>query len=194
MGAIDDKMGVTRHRLTVDEYYRMAEVGLLAADARVELIDGEIVHMPAIGSKHAGTVRRLDKLFQEAVGHRVVISVQAPLRLDRHNEPEPDLMLLRPREDFYARSHPTASDVLLLIEVSDTTARYDREIKLELYARYGIPETWIFDLDSALLRQYRRPADARYLDIAEATNPGVTPIAMLAGVAVDLSGLLSLGR
>lgn len=196
MGVMDEigviaEMGVRRHRLTVDEYYRMAEVGLLAPDARVELIEGEIIEMPAIGSRHASCVRRLNALLVQAVGNAAMVSVQDPVRLDDWSEPEPDLMLLRPRDDFYARSHPTAHDVLLLIEVSDTTARYDREIKTQLYAQHGVPEVWMIDLDHACVRFFRRPTADGYADVSTSNSPGVTPVGLLPDVLIDLSPLLS---
>ena len=135
-----------RHRLDVDAYYKMAEAGILTRDDRVELIDGEIIDLNPIGSPHAGKTNRLARLFAKAAadGH-VLTSVQNPLRLDAYNEPEPDLMLLRPRADDYQANHPGAADVLLLIEVSDSSLAYDRGAKLALYARFGVAEVWIID-------------------------------------------------
>ena len=110
-----------RHRITVDEYYRMAEVGLLAADARVELIEGEILDMPPIGSRHAGVVSLLDRLLSRAAGDEAIVRVQLPLRLTNASEPQPDLALVKPRSDYYSTRHPTAADTLLVVEVSQTT-------------------------------------------------------------------------
>jgi Uma2 family endonuclease len=106
------------------------------------------------------------------------------------SEPEPDLMLLKPRTDFYAEAHPSAADVLLLIEVADTGARYDREIKLPLYARHGVAEVWIADLEARLLRLYRAPDGDGYAEASTTAAPGPTPIAALPGVAIDLSLIL----
>src|SRR5882672_5431271 len=125
-----------RHRLTVAEYYRMAETGILAPEARVELIEGEVIDMPPIGSFHAGTVKYVGNKVREAVGDRVIVSIQDPVFLDLHSEPQPDIALLRPRPDFYRSSHPTPADVFLIIEVADTSLAYDTQIKLPLYARY----------------------------------------------------------
>ena len=122
------------HRLTVDEYYRMAEVGLLPPDARVELIDGEIIDMAPIGSRHAAAVDLLAERFIQAAKGTVVVRIQGPVRLGPRSEPQPDHAVLRPRADRYARSHPTAADVLLVVEVSDATLRFDREVKANLYA------------------------------------------------------------
>jgi Uma2 family endonuclease len=190
MGLIEPPELLQRHRLTVDEYHRMAEAGVLAPDARVELIEGEIIDMAPIGTRHGSAVLRLNHLLNLACGRQAVVSVQAPLRLSNRSEPEPDLMLLRPRADYYAAAHPGAGDVLLLIEVSDSTARYDREIKLPLYARHGVAEVWIVDLDAGVLRCFSRPQDGAYADSTETRTPGsLTPLA-LSGVAIDMDGVL----
>ena len=120
-----------RHRLNVDAYYRMAEAGILTDPHRVELIDGEIIDMPAIGSPHAAITNRFARTFSRALRDEVaLVAVQSPLRLDAYNEPEPDVMLLRPRADGYRASHPGAADVLLVIEVSESSLAYDRSVKL----------------------------------------------------------------
>jgi Uma2 family endonuclease len=193
MGVIEELpagLGVQRHRLTVEQYHRMAEVGVLAHDARVELIEGVIVDMAPIGSRHAAAVKKLNALLTSAVGARAIVSVQDPIRLGGRSELQPDLALLRPREDFYAHTAPTAADTLLIIEVAQSTAAYDREVKVPLYAQHGVPEVWIVDLDSSLLRFYRSPQADRYADISATEAPGRTPVAMLPGVTVDLSALL----
>ncbi|MGH9154512.1 MAG: Uma2 family endonuclease [Acidimicrobiales bacterium] len=115
-----------RHRFSVDDYYRMAESGVLGPGDRVELIEGEIVEMSPIGSRHAACLRRLVALFSEGTRGRAILSVQDPVRLDQHSEPQPDLALLRPRPDYYADGHPGPGDVLLLVEVCDTTWAFDQ--------------------------------------------------------------------
>ena len=139
MSAIVDPQA-RRHRLTVQQYHHMGEAGILRQDARVELIQGELIDMTPIGSKHAGKVNRLQALLARALQDRAIITVRNPLILGTESEPQPDVMVLRSREDYYESSHPRPQDVLLLIEVADTSDRYDREVKLPLYARHGIPE------------------------------------------------------
>ena len=190
MGLIDAPVLLRRHGLTVDDYYRMAETGVLAADARVELIEGELIDMAAIGTRHAATVKRLIRLLTQAVGERAIVSVQDPLRLSNRTEPEPDLTLLKPRDDFYAGGAPTGPDALLVIEVADRTSNYDRRIKAPLYARHGVPELWIVDLDAGCLRILRAPQDGEYRDVTAVAAPGRIDIQALAGLSVDLSALL----
>jgi Uma2 family endonuclease len=190
MGLIDQPAVLQRHRVTVDEYYRMAEAGVLAPDARVELIEGEVVDMAPIGTRHASAVKRLNQLLSSAVVGRAIVAVQDPVRLGDLSEPEPDVMLLAPRADFYAERHPTAADVLLLVEVSDTTARYDRQIKVPLYARHGVAEVWVVDLDARVLRVHRKPAAGEYTEITTHAEPGrMAPLA-LPELALDLTPLL----
>lgn len=149
-----------RHRLDVDAYYKMAEIGILKRTDRVELIDGEIIDMPPIGSPHAGVVKRLTQQFARAVADGLVLlSVQDPLRLTPYDEPEPDFMRLRPRADSYTESHPTAADVLLLVEVADSSLGYDCSVKLPLYGKFGIPEVWIVDITGTVIEVYREPKD-----------------------------------
>jgi Uma2 family endonuclease len=188
MNAMTDS-GVMKHRLTVDDYYRMAEVGVLAPDARVELIEGEIIDMPPIGSRHGGTVSWLIHRLVAAVGDGAIVTSQSALRLNRYNEPQPDLMLLRPRADYYRRSHPTAEDVLVLIEISDSTWRYDREIKVPLYARHGVREAWIVGLKARELHCFRAPHNGQYTDVIAIQTPGTIPVPTLGGVEIDLSEL-----
>jgi Uma2 family endonuclease len=191
MHVVEEPGLIQRHRLTVDEYYRMAEAGVLAPDARVELIEGEIVDMAPMRSAHARVVRHLARLLQRACGERALVSCQLPLQLGQRSEPESDLMLLAPRRDEYAGSHPTAADVLLLIEVSDTTSRYDREVKIPLYAKHGVTEVWIVDLDHGMVRFYRQPQADGYADITATETPGVTPVQALVGIGIDLGSVLA---
>jgi Uma2 family endonuclease len=184
-------IALKRRRFTVDDYYRMAEVGILTEDDRVELLDGEIVEMSPIGSDHGGHVKRLTALFTSRLGARVIVSVQDPVRLSRHSEPQPDVVLLRPRDDFYARSHPRPEDVLLLVEVADTSVDTDRRIKMPLYARAGIGEVWLLDLPAERVEIYREPAATGYRETRTlARGQGLSPQAFpdLALVVEDLLG------
>ena len=132
-----------RHLWSVADFHRMGETGFLDPEARLELIEGELFEMAPIGSFHAGTVDILTGLLVYAVGKQAIVRVQSPVVLDDHSEPQPDLVLLRPRSDYYLNEHPRAQDVLLLVEVSDSTAQFDRKTKVPLYARHGIPEVWL---------------------------------------------------
>lgn len=146
------------HRFTVDAYYKMAEAGILAEDDRVEPLDGEIVDMPAIDSEHAGTVNlTLAGFVARLPPRRYLVAVRNPLRLDAFNEPQPDLVILRWRDDGYAASHPGPADVLLLVEVMRSSRDYDRRVQLPLYARFGIPEVRLLDLPGDRLEVHREP-------------------------------------
>jgi Uma2 family endonuclease len=147
---------VTRRRFTVHDYHRMGEAGILHEDDRVELIEGEIVEMAAIGTRHFTCVNGLTRLLVRGVGDAAIVSVQNPVRLDEHTEPQPDLAVLQTRD--YRESLPLPEDVLLLIEVSDTTLSYDRGVKLPLYARTGISEVWIVDLTGEVIERHTGPS------------------------------------
>lgn len=180
-----------RHRVTVDEYYRMAEIGVLAPDARVELIEGEIIDMAPIGSEHGSVVDQLAHLLIHAVGDQAIVRIQGAVRLSHITEPQPDVTLLKPRADYYRYDQPTGADTLLVIEVSDSTLRYDRDIKVPLYARLGVPEVWIFDLANRRMLAYREPAGGKYASERTSAAPGITPVGELPNVTVDLSRLLA---
>ena len=162
----------TRRRFTVDEYHRMAEAGILHEDDRVELIEGEIVYMAAIGSRHFACVNNFTGRFATRLAGRAIVSVQNPVRLSSGSEPEPDLALLHPRPDNYAAALPGPDEVYLLVEVADTTLRYDRETKLPLYAESGIPEVWIVDLQRERVLVYRRPRAGDYQQITTVERGG----------------------
>jgi Uma2 family endonuclease len=153
---------LARRLFTVDEYERMVEAGILGEDDRVELLDGEIVEMSPIGSRHAACVNRLNRLLARVVGNQAIVSIQNPIRLGRRSELQPDLALLQPRADFYAQAHPEPEDVLLVIEVADTTQTIDRERKLPLYAKAGIVQVWLVDLAAEVIDDYRMPGAAGY--------------------------------
>lgn len=140
----------------------MADAGILGVDDRVELIEGEVVEMNPIGSHHASSVDRLNRSFSKQTADRAIIRVQNPVRLSDLSEPQPDLALLKPRDDFYASSHPTAADVLLLVEVADSSLAFDSGVKLALYAAAGIPEVWIINLSAALVESHRSPQSGRF--------------------------------
>lgn len=147
---------VTHHRFTVDEYEQMIDKGILTEHERVELIRGEVVEKMVVGPLHSATVNRLTRLLTTRLFDWTIVSVQNPIVLD-NSEPEPDIALLAPRDDFYAQSKPKASDVWLLIEVADASLAYDRDIKLPLYAQAGIQEYWIVNLEASIVEVYRQP-------------------------------------
>jgi len=151
-----------RRRFTVDDYYRMAAAGVLGEDDRVELIDGEIIEMSPIGSRHSGYLNRLNRCFVRGVGERAVVAVQNPVRVSDLSEPQPDIAVLAPRDDSYTAAHPRPADVLLLIEVADSSLLYDRELKAPLYALSGIREFWIVDVEARRIVVFRDPAPDGY--------------------------------
>jgi len=159
----DTRIVPARHRLNVDDYHRMAAAGILGEDDRVELIDGELIDIAPIGQDHVATVNGLAHALMAAFGDRAIVSIQNPLRLDRLNEPQPDIAVFRLRPDFYRTGPlPGPADVLLVAEVADSTLRYDRAVKLPLYARAGIGEVWIVDLRRRVVDVHRLPAGDGY--------------------------------
>jgi Uma2 family endonuclease len=160
-----------RRLFTVREFHRMAEAGVFSEDDRVELLAGEIVEMTPIGSRHAACVKRLNAMLSSCVGMSLIVSVQDPIELGDHSEPQPDLAVLRFRPDFYRDAHPGPADVVLVVEVADTSAETDRVDKVPLYARAGIPEVWLVDLGSRLVDVYRQPSPGAYRDHRRA-GPG----------------------
>ncbi len=148
----------SKRLITVDEYYRMAKAGILTEKDRVEFIHGEIIKISPIGSKHAAMVNKISNVLKGLIGDNAIVSVQNSIRIDSLNEPEPDISILKFRDDYYAEKHPSPNDIYLVIEVSDTALNYDREIKLPLYASAGVPEFWLFDLDKNEIEIYRAPA------------------------------------
>ncbi len=158
----DVTVAPTRYRLTTEDYHRMGEVGIFGDNKRIELIDGELIDMAPIGSDHGATVDGLTELFVLACQRRAIVRVQCSVRLGRFSEPQPDLSMLRLRADRYHSGHPEAGDVLLLVEVSDSSLRFDRTVKLPLYARAGIAEYWIVDLTRRVVDVHRDPVGDGY--------------------------------
>ncbi|MCY4528416.1 MAG: Uma2 family endonuclease [Chloroflexi bacterium] len=145
------------YRFTAEEYYRMGEVGILPPDVRVELVGGEIKRMPPIYPPHASIVDRLNSALSRLPAGLAIVRVQNPIRLDDFNEPQPDVTVLRYRGDYYGNQHPTPADVLLTIEVADTSLRYDRDEKMPLYGRAGIPEAWLIDVQAQTVTVFTEP-------------------------------------
>jgi Uma2 family endonuclease len=181
--------GPRRHRLTVADYYRMGEAGILAPDARVELIDGEIIDMAPIGSAHAWAVLQLDYLLKETVAGKALVLVQGPIVLGDHSAPQPDLALLRPRGEHYRSSLAGPRDVLLIVEVAQSSLRFDRDDKVPLYARHGIPEVWLVDLKAKRLMRYRNPQQGAYASVDQPDLGSPLEIAALPEARLDLSTL-----
>jgi Uma2 family endonuclease len=156
---------IARHSFTVDEFERMGAAGIFHPDDRLELIEGEIVEMPPIGSSHAACVDALALLFNETARRRFLVRIQSPIRLDDFSEPQPDVALLRWRDDFYRQAHPTPADVLLVVEVADTTVESDRQVKIPLYARAGIPEVWLVNIPGERIEVYSDPEGETYRQV-----------------------------
>ena len=177
-------VAISRRRFTVDDYHRMGEAGILSPTDRVELIDGEIVTKMAIGPRHGASVDRANRALTTTVGSSDIVRVQGSVRLDLFNEAEPDIVLLRPREDFYASAHPGPADILLIVEVAETSLDYDRDIKTRVYARAGVPEYWLVDLNDDVVHVHAEPLNGVYkAGVSYRRGQSITP-RLLPGCAI----------
>jgi Uma2 family endonuclease len=179
-----------RYRFTADEYEAMIEFGLLRPEARLELIEGEIIEMSPIGAEHAACVRALIRLFGPYSGARAILDVQNPIRLSEHAQPQPDVLLLHPRADLYKGRHPQPADVQLLVEVSDSTVAFDRGTKLPLYARAGIAEVWLVDLPNGTIAVYTQPAPQGYGQVVTVRRGETFASPALAGATIASDAIL----
>lgn len=187
--AIQSAREPIRRQLTTHDFHRMGEAGVFSEDDRIELIEGELIDMAPIGSLHAGTVMRLTRLFNHALGGRAILSLQNPILLAEQSEPQPDVAVLRNRADFYRNSHPVPKDVLLLVEIADTSLSYDRDVKIPLYARHGIPEVWLVDLGARNVEIHRHPARRGYRETLRPENSESVVLSMLPEVSIALDDL-----
>lgn len=172
------------------EYHSMLDAGILSPEDRVELIEGEVLEMAAISSLHAGCVNKLNSAFTPRLLGRAMVGVKDPIRLSDFSEPEPDLTLLQPREDFYALSHPTAQDVFLIIEVGHVSLDYDRSVKVPLYAQSGIPEVWLFNVAQSTVEVYRQPGAGGYGQITRLGRGDRLSPAAFPDLVLDVGSLL----
>lgn len=154
-----------RRKFTVEQYHKMAESGILTENDRVELIQGEVIEMSPIGRRHASCVARLTRLFTLRLGETAIVWPQNPIELDDTSEPQPDLTLLQPRPDFYESGHPQPEDIFLIVEVADTTAKFDRGVKIPLYAKDNIAEVWLVDINQQCIEVYRQPSPTGYKNV-----------------------------
>jgi len=175
---------------TVDDYHRMAEVGILGADDRVELLDGQIVEMTPIGPDHAGCVDDLTRLLLRLAGASALVRVQNPVILGQHWEPQPDVTLLRPRPGGYRKGHPGPEDILLVVEVADASLGPDREVKLPRYARAGIPEAWLVDLEHDVIEVHRQPGPEGYREVRTLRRGDTLAALLVATGAIAVDGVL----
>ena len=177
------------HRWSVEEYHQMARSGLLGETDRVELIEGELIDMAPIGSKHAFFVDRLAELLSSGPQAGYMVRVQNPVVLGERNEPQPDIALVR-RVNYIDR-HPCPADILLIVEVSDTTLEYDRDVKLALYARHDIPEVWLLNVKAGELTVFREPAEGQYRLIRKPTRAEAVSPTLVPAVAISLAEVLA---
>ncbi len=185
-----DIVELTRHKMDVDDFHRMAEAGILAPDERTELIEGEIIDMAPIDDDHASAVSMLNHILALSCGSRAQVWPQNPLRLNRINEMQPDLVLLRPRADFYrSGDRPDAADVLLLVEVSASSLRFDQTVKLARYAVAGIGEYWIVNLVDRAVDVYRHPRAESYRDVSSFGSGASITLALAPDITIALGPL-----
>ncbi|MCP4109690.1 MAG: Uma2 family endonuclease [Desulfobacteraceae bacterium] len=153
---------IQRKKFSTTEYHRMAETGIFKEDERLELIEGVIINIAPVGSRHAACVARLNQLFVIGIGEKAIVRIRGPFTIGEFSEPEPDILLLESRNDFYSKAHPGPEHVFLVVEVSDTTLDYDRNFKIPLYARAGIREAWIVNLQETYIEVYSTPSKQGY--------------------------------
>lgn len=158
-------VALAHYQFTVADYHRMLETGVLNEDSHVELLNGEIIKMSPIGSRHSAKVKKLNRLLGKQLNPDLIVGIQDPIQLDDYSEPQPDISVLKPREDFYESAHPLPGDVLLVIEVADTTVNTDREIKLPLYAQADVAEVWLVDLKKDRIEVHSNPLNGIYQEV-----------------------------
>lgn len=184
----DEAVAPTRHKLSVEDYHRIADAGIFGAEDRIELIDGDLIDMAPIGQPHAATVSGLNQALVIACAGRAIVWPQNPVQLDVSNEPQPDLAVLRSRADYYATgARPGPSDVLLVIEVADSSLRFDRTVKLPLYARSGIAELWIVDVQRRVMEAYRGPFGDGYDEMTTHQPGDCLALALAPEIVVTLA-------
>jgi len=179
-------------RFRVDEFRKMTEAGILPEESGWEIIDGFLMDKMTIGSKHLSVVNRLTRIFVGLVGDRAIVSVQNPVHIDDYNEPEPDIAILKPRPDDYAYDLPAASDAFLLIEISDSTIAYDRDIKMTLYAEAGITEVWLVNLVEDTVERYSSPMNGRFGSVETIIKGDLVQSISLEYVSLDVDKIFGL--
>ena len=183
-------VNLAKHYFTVSEYERMGETGVFAPEARLELIEGEIIEMSPIGSRHAACVNLISDVFNDQLRGKAIVRTQNPIVLDDFSEPEPDVSVLKFREDYYRDAHPRPQDVLLVSEVAETTVPFDRQIKLPLYARVAIPEYLIFNLADEVVEYYSQPEMGSYQNTSLLKRGDQFESAVVTGLSFDLETIL----
>lgn len=189
-GELFCKYDGSRRRFTVDEYYKMAEAGILAPDEKVELLAGEIIEMAAIGSKHAYCVTQFAEEFFSQLGKRITVRVQNPVRLASGNEPEPDIAIAYRKSDGYVSQHPGPEDIVLLIEVADSTVGFDRRHKLPIYAMHGIPEVWLGDINARSVEVHDDPIAGGYARMRVLGMDAILTLAVFPEVEISVSDVM----
>lgn len=179
---------ISKKRFTADDYQRMGQVGILSEDDRVELIDGEVVAMTPTGSRHNACVDAVNRAMVVGAGDNAIVRVQGSVRLDLYHEPEPDVVLLRPQADSYASRLPGPADILLIVEIAESSVEYDRDMKARIYAASGVPEYWLADLGANLVSCYAAPQGGTYRTLRQYRRGQTITPHMLphCPVAVDL--------
>ncbi len=181
---------VRKHLTDIHEWRKLGEANIFPPDSRIELIEGEIIEMAPIGSNHAGHLKRINNLLTILVAGKAIVSIQDPLQLDDLSEPEPDFMLLKPNPDFYSSRHPVTDDVLLLIEVADSSLSFDQNQKLRLYALHNVPEYWLLNLNDNCLEVYRKPKGEVYAEKTTLYHGDKITLSQLAEITVQISDVL----
>ncbi|HET9492720.1 MAG TPA: Uma2 family endonuclease [Chloroflexia bacterium] len=178
------------YRFTSDQFHRMAEIGLLKKDQRVELIDGEVVYMSLVSKRQAGVVNRVVALLHRLLGEDAIVAVQNPMSVAKYTEAYPDIAALALRDDYYASELPTPADARLIIEVADTSLAYDRDVKVPLYAHGGVPEVWVVDLNGDVVHVYRKPEEGAYTEARTLTRGDTLPLPGTPGAVVKVEDIL----
>lgn len=179
-----------KRKFSVLEYNQMPQAGILKENERVELIRGEIVNMSPIGRHHAACVNRLNQLFSQRLSDRVIVAAQNPVELDDYSEPEPDIALLEPKADFYESGHPKPGEIFLIVEVGDSTIKYDREVKIPLYAEDNIIEVWLVDINEQCLEVYRQPTAGGYGQVQKLRRGQSLSIQQFPGINLKVDEIL----
>lgn len=179
-----------RKKFALEEYHQIIASGVLREDYLIEFINGEIFEMSPVGFKHASCVKKINHLFAEKLGSKVIIGVQDPIKLNDNSEPQPDLVLLKPRDDFYAIQHPTPEDIFLLIEVADSSIEYDRTFKIPIYAENKVKEVWLVDLNQNLLEVYQNPQKNYYQNITKLSSEDSLTLSQPEVITIELDRIL----